>query len=59
MQNNFDSVTNRHKDWLMRLNASKCSSDLKWVDQANYAASKANRVKGMLNGVFDTMESQS
>ena len=92
IQSDIDAVTSWTKDWLMRLNASKCKvmhlgknnsridyeiedvstgerkliektecekdqgvlirSDLKWEDQVRYAASKANRVLGMLKKTF-------
>ena len=98
MQNNIDSVTNWTKDWLMRLNASKCKvmhlgnsnpiqvyevedvntglrkpmgtttcekdqglfimSDLKWTDQAYYAASIASRAQGLLRKTFSSRNSQ-
>ena len=98
LQNDIDSVSNWTKDWLMRLNASKCKvmhlgsknamkeynvedlntglrkpieetecekdmgvfirSDLKWEDQVRHAASKANKVLGMLKKTFVCRESE-
>ena len=92
LQDDINSVTSWTKEWLMRLNASKCKvmhlgnrnpnksyvikevdtglnrpldetvcerdqgiyirSDLKWVDQVNYAANKENKVLGMLKKTF-------